>query len=125
MKVRDRQSLNVMSFTWTHNVDVMKAICPRELLGRCVDKQCSWQHLGRMKLNEKGHALRIVDLIESFITENSKCDAEKHIVAAKLDIHTAGKAFEHIICNLLTSLYPVPSQSPFSFRLAPIDRSNP
>lgn len=122
MKVRDRQPLHAMSFTWAHDIDVMKAICPRELIGQCVDKQCSWQHLGRMKMDEKTHALRTVDLIESFVVENSCHDAEKHIVAAKLDIHTAGKAFEHIICNLLTALFPVPSQSPFSFRSASVDK---
>lgn len=97
-------------------MDPMKAICPRELRSHCVDKMCTFQHLGRMKVG-LGHALSTVRLIESYLTEDKFREAEKDIVKAKLEIYIPGKTsadFESIISTLITSLFPVASQAPFS-----------
>lgn len=120
---KDRQTPKTMSFTWTHELNVMKAICPRELRSHCVDKKCTFQHLGQMKVG-LGHALATVDLIQSFLTAQMKAQSEKDFVRAKLDIYSGKTAdFESIISKLISCLFPSPSRAPFSRPLP--EPSNP
>lgn len=119
-QAKDRKSVSVMSLTWTHGLDVNQVICPRELRSHCVDKKCTYQHLGAMK-GGMGHALSIIDHIEANMSTAKMRLAEKAVVRARLDIYS-GKTFDVTLSTLLTSLYPVASQAPFSVASASLRR---
>lgn len=134
-KLSERNTGSVMSYTLTNGIDVMKAICPKELTkGHCIDKKCKWQHLGTMEMDNKVHALHVVDLIESLIPNEMKGESEKEIVCAKLEIHksesgnmmmsevrrrniigTCSNQYERIIVKLVIKLFSDLTRNPYPF----------
>lgn len=108
---KDRRHVSSMSLTWTHQFDIHKPICPRELRSCCVNKSCEYQHLGSMR-GGLGHALFVIDYVVSHLNEKKRNRLEKDIVRAKIDIYS-GKKFETTLNSLLTRMYPVPTKAPY------------
>ncbi|CDF37020.1 unnamed protein product [Chondrus crispus] len=107
-RAADRKSTSPLSLTWTHNLDPMKTICPKELRRQysCASKKCQYEHLRNFE-SMKGHALDVTDRLQGF-ADMSKEDAEKQVVRAKLDIYS-NKNVDNTVSFLITSLFPIPS----------------
>lgn len=107
-RAADRKSTSPLSLTWTHNLDPMKTICPKELRRQysCASKKCQYEHLRNFE-SMKGHALDVTDRLQGFADMNKE-DAEKQVVRAKLDIYS-NKNVDNTVSFLITSLFPIPS----------------
>lgn len=104
--------MSPLSLTWTHNLNPMKTMCPRELhrTYSCVDKKCEHEHLRNFQART-GHALDVVDRVQAFV--DSTIATEKQVVRAKIELYS-GKNVDDTVSTLISSLCPIPSKAPFS-----------
>lgn len=98
--------MSPLSLTWTHNLDPMRTICPKELRRQysCTDKKCQYEHLRNFE-SRTGHALYVVDRVQGFVNVKKLPAAEKEVVRAKIDIYS-GKNVDETVASLISSLFP-------------------
>lgn len=88
----------------------MKVICPRDILGRCVDKSCSYQHLPPSKPTPS-YAAQVVDRFKDFFADAVWKAFEKDIIGTKLNLYS-GKQIDSTVNTLIHSLCLSPTKAP-------------
>lgn len=60
-----REGLSVLSGTFSHKLDCRVPLCQFDLMGRCLDDHCPWQHQSDYSLSEREHLVDIVSYCPS------------------------------------------------------------
>ena len=62
-----KEGLSLSSDTFSHKLDCRVPLCQFDLMGKCLDDNCPWQHRSDYSLSEREHLLDIVSYCPSVV----------------------------------------------------------
>ena len=73
-----QKGLSVTAETFSHKLDCRVPLCKFDLMGKCLDENCSWQHWSDYSLGKKEHLVDIVSYCPSVVGIDNSTPLSKY-----------------------------------------------